>query len=185
MCEREAEIRNFDAKDYFVLTATVQGAQPPSFAMKLVEWKGNPTDKHITNKDSADKIAAWCQQQRDWDITKSDRKQQNRRPRPVYHQLGTAGRIQPIKNWLETMYATAAEIIRRRTHHLSPYRQRFAQSGSGEYGAQSHSKQFRSRILTKQTPGFAKNAANAQEAHEAIRPTNVERGPDILGSGKT
>lgn len=182
VCEREQEIRNFVSQDFFVLTATLQASDPPAFQAKLVEWKGQSTDKQIATAESAEKIRAWCESQREWLITKAERKDQKRRPKPpfitstIQQAASTRLRLGPKRcmQLLQQLFE-GGHITYHRTDStaLSPEAVAMARDH-----IEAH---FEARYLPKSPQSYESKSANAQEAHEAIRPTVAKSGPDAVG----
>jgi hypothetical protein len=82
-----------------------------------------------------------------------------------------------------------AEAVRRRgfrrrrggPHHLHAYRFGGHLAGGPAGGAEFIHRTFGPEYIPD-TPNFYKSKASAQEAHEAIRPTDVNRTPDSLAS---
>jgi DNA topoisomerase I len=182
VAEREREIGKFNAVDYFILTATVEKTgTPPPFVARLVTWKGEPLGQRLTDQAIAQKTVDWCRKQR-WQVQSCDRRDQQRHPPPPFStatvQQAASVRLglnpdQTMK-MLQSLFE-GGHITYHRTDSvaLSPEAIAAARALIGQ--------RFKPTYLPPQPVIHATKSTNAQEAHEAIRPTHPESGVDALG----
>lgn len=182
VAEREREIGKFNAVDYFILTATVEKkGTPPPFVARLVTWKGEALGQRLTDQAIAQKTVDWCRKQR-WQVQACDRRDQQRHPPPPFStatvQQAASVRLglnpdQTMK-MLQSLFE-GGHITYHRTDSvvLSPEAIAAARTLIGQ--------RFKPAYLPPQPVIHATKSANAQEAHEAIRPTHPESGVDALG----
>jgi DNA topoisomerase-1 len=177
VAERELEIRRFTAVDHFVLAATVErDGSPPPFTAKLVSWKGEPLGTRLTDAAIAERTVAWCRKQ-PWLVHACDRREVERRPPPPFTtatvqqaasvQLGlrpdvTMKLLQSLfEDGLITYHRTDSTALD--PEAVTAARQIIAAA-------------YKPAYLPKSPVVHATKSANAQEAHEAIRPTHPEEG---------
>jgi DNA topoisomerase I len=182
VAERERDIGKFNAVDYFMLIATVERTgTPPPFLARLVMWKGEPLGQRLTDQAIAEKTVAWCRKQ-GWKVLSCERRDQQRHP-PAPFMTATVQQAASVRLGLnpdQTMKLLQSlfeggHITYHRTDSvvLSPEAIAAARS--------LISSRFKPMYLPPQPVIHATKAANAQEAHEAIRPTHPESGPEALG----
>ncbi len=186
ICEREVEIRAFVPQEYWSITADLLTKKKESFQAKLVQWKGKKVNMDIKNEAEAQKTVEALQKEA-FVLTDLKKKKVKSTPSPPYttstlqqdaarrlkssnrRTMGTAqalyegvelGREGPVGliTYMRTdSTRTAPEAIKALREFIA-----------GEFG-----KDFmpaESRVFKK--------SKRAQEAHEAIRPTDVQRKPD-------
>ena len=182
VADRERDIGKFNAVDYFLLVATVEKpGTPPPFAARLVTWKGEPLAQRLTDQAIAEKTVAWCRKQ-PWQVSACDRREQQRHP-PAPFTTATVQQAASVRlglnpdqtmKLLQTLFE-GGHITYHRTDSvaLSPEAISAARTLIGS--------RFKPAYLPLQPVIHATKSANAQEAHEAIRPTHPESGPDAVG----
>jgi DNA topoisomerase I len=182
VADREREIAKFNTVGYFILAATVEKpGTPPPFVARLAIWKGEPLAQRITDQAIAERTVEWCRKQR-WQVMTCERREQFRNPPPPFSTatVQQAASVRLGLNPDQTMKLLQSlfeggHITYHRTDSvaLSPE----AISAARSVIAQ----RFKPLYLPSQPVIHATKSANAQEAHEAIRPTHAESGPDALG----
>ena len=182
VADREREIGKFNTVGYFILAATVEKpGTPPPFVARLAIWKGEPLAQRITDQAIAERTVEWCRKQR-WQVVTCERREQFRNPPPPFSTatVQQAASVRLGLNPDQTMKLLQSlfeggHITYHRTDSvaLSPE----AISAARSVIAQ----RFKPLYLPSQPVIHATKSANAQEAHEAIRPTHAESGPDALG----
>lgn len=191
ICEREAEIEKFKAREYWTIEADAE-AKGGKFAAKLVEYQ---TDKikqfSISNGDDAAAVrqALLAKSDQRLLVKKVERKQRKRNPAPPFitstlqqeavRKLGfTAQRAMRIAQQLyEGMdIGTGSEglITYMRTDSLN-----LATEAVDEIRGYIKERYGATEIPDKPHQ-YKTSSKNAQEAHEAIRPTSVQRQPSDL-----
>ncbi len=174
--ERELAIRDFDNKDYFELDAHLLGSKEPAFVATLFEWQGKKLEHRLTSKEEAEALVESCKPG-PWSIESVDRKKSNKHAPPPFT-TSTAQQAASVKlklspdqcmKALQALFE-AGHITYHRTDSvsLSPEAIKAArdiiQKNYGDAYVPAKANQHKSKV------------ANAQEAHEAIRPTHPEHG---------
>lgn len=184
--EREREIRAFVPKEYWTLHALLEAAQPPPFEAKLFKYRGE--DIEVPDEAAAQRIVreAWAA---DWRVAAVVKKEKRRNPAPpfttsklqqaAYNRLRyTAKRTMALAQRLYEGVELGEEgavalITYMRTDSVRVSADALAQAREfigAEYGAN----------YLPEKPNFYRSKKDAQEAHEAIRPTDVTRTPDAV-----
>lgn len=181
VAERELEIRRFNAVDHFVLKARLERpGVPPPFTARLVLWKGEPLGTRLTDQEIAERSVAWCRKQR-WQVHACDRREVERRAPPPFTtatvqqaasvQLGL--RPDATMKLLQSLFEDG-RITYHRTDSVA-----LAPEAIAEARALIRTS-FKPAYLPASPVIHATKSANAQEAHEAIRPTHAETGSDAV-----
>jgi len=184
VAEREKDIQKHSVVDYFVLSAKLEkpGAPPP-FAAKLVTWKAHPLGQRLRDPALAEKTVAWARTV-PWRVLSCDRRDSARNAPPPF----TTATVQQAASvrlgfnpdvtmkLLQSLFEDG-KITYHRTDStaLAPE--------SIKEARDVIAKQLPPEYLPKSPILHATKSANAQEAHEAIRPTHPDAGPDALGAG--
>ncbi|MFN8640733.1 MAG: type I DNA topoisomerase [Candidatus Binatia bacterium] len=193
VCEREREIQAFQKVEYWSITAQLAAAAPPAFPARLIrigERKLDPDAFRVENEAAAQDLVARLRAAT-WTVTRVERKERRRFPTPPFitsrlqqeasRKLGYApNRTMRIAQRLYEGVELGAEgpvglITYMRTDSVRVSDDALADARRliGErYGAP---------YLPEQ-PVFYKTKKGAQDAHEAIRPTSLERPPDAVAS---
>ena len=182
--ERENEIKKHSAVDYLILSAKLEKpGSPPPFAAKLVTWKYHPLGQRLRDPALAEKTVAWAKTVA-WRVLSCDRRDGVRNAPPPFT---TATVQQAASVRLGFNPDVAMKLLQglfedgKITYHRTD-----STALAPESAAEARAvigKQFPPEYLPPSPIVHATKAANAQEAHEAIRPTHPESGPDALGSG--
>ena len=188
--EREVEREAFRAEEYWTLDARLEAGNPPPFKARLYSYK----DQRIDNKAyklpeaEARAIIAACESA-PFTVRKIERKEVRRTPTPPFItsrlQQEAARKLyftpsrtmklaQGLYEGVELGDQGAVGLITyMRTD--SPRVSDQALAAAREYIAKRYGEQY-----LPANPNLYKSAKSAQEAHEAIRPTAVERDPDSV-----
>jgi DNA topoisomerase I len=184
--ERESEIRAFVPKEYWTIHALLEGSGPPAFEAKLAKYKGE--DLEIPNEAESQRILSEI---RDavWRVANVVQKEKRRFAPPpfttsklqqaAYNRLRfTAKRTMMLAQRLYEGVELGSEgaialitymrtdSVRVSNDALDQVREHIGSS----YGAK----------YLPEKPNFFKSKKDAQEAHEAIRPTEVMRTPESV-----
>jgi DNA topoisomerase-1 len=181
VAERELEIRKFNAVDHFVLAAKLEReGSPPPFTARLVTWKGEPLGTRLTDAQIAERSVAWCRKQA-WVVHACDRREVEKRAPPPFTtatvqqaasvQLGL--RPDATMKLLQSLFEDG-RITYHRTDSVALAPEAIAEARA-IIGAT-----FKPAYLPKTPVVHATKSANAQEAHEAIRPTHPDSGADAV-----
>ncbi|MCX5788015.1 MAG: DNA topoisomerase [Elusimicrobia bacterium] len=184
VAEREREIGKFNCVDYFILQARLEKpGTPPPFTAKLVTWKGAPLSQRLTDAAVAEKTVEWCKKQQ-WKVLSCDRRDGTRNAPPPFT-TATVQQAASVRLKLnpDATMKLLQELFEdgRITYHRTDSTALAPEAV--EAARKTIAKDFPPEYLPKAPIVHATKAVNAQEAHEAIRPTHPESGPDALGAG--
>ena len=181
--EREREIRAFTPVEYWTLHAQLAAAEPPSFEAKLAKHKGEDIEVHTQAE--ADAIVAAVEKAR-WQISEVTQKEKRRHAQPpfttsklqqaAYNRLRyTAKRTMALA---QRLYE-GVELGNEGSVALITYMRTDSVRVSSDALGQAREligTEFGANYLPEK-PNFYKSKKDAQEAHEAIRPTDASRKP--------
>jgi DNA topoisomerase-1 len=184
--EREKEVRAFIPKEYWTIHALMGASQPPSFETKLVKYKGE--DLEIPDQAESQRILA-AVDKAIWQVASVAQKEKRRFAPPPFTtsklqqagynrlrytarrtmmlaqrlyegvELGDEGSVALITYMRTDSVRVSAEAIEQVRDHIGT-----------TYGAS----------FVPEKPNFFKSKKDAQEAHEAIRPTDLTRTPESV-----
>jgi DNA topoisomerase-1 len=187
ICDRELEIEAFRAQEYWTVEAELATQAGELFAARLVELKGRKLEKFDLPNEAAAKSAADAIRARPLTVTLLETKPARRHPPPPFttstltqeasRKMGfTAKRTMQIAQRLyegvEVGGETAGLITYMRTDGVDITPEAITEIR----GAIKSS--FGANYLPDAPRVYKVKAKNAQEAHEAIRPTDASRSPD-------
>ena len=176
ICEREAEIEAFKEQEYWSIETLLHSKDGAPFTARLTHLAGNKLDKlDIGSKDEATKAAERIRQ-KNLSIQKIEKKQVRRNPSPPFitsslqmeasRKLGMSA-SQTMRNAQQLYEAGLITYMRTDGTDLS---QEAVSQARGviqkDYGA---------KYLPDAPRLYKSKAKNAQEAHEAIRPTDLSK----------
>jgi DNA topoisomerase I len=188
ICEREAEIEKFKAREYWTVDADMS-ATAGDFTAKLAHYNGDKIKQFsITDQQQAEAVRSGILAGTDGSFTviSVEKKQRKRNPAPPFitstlqqeavRKLGfTAQRTmrvaQQLYEGIDTGNGAEGLITYMRTDSLNLAREAIEELRDfiqREYGAAQ---------LPAKPHAYKTKSKNAQEAHEAIRPTSVLRTP--------
>src|ERR1700678_3084022 len=182
--ERELEIRAFVPVEYWTIHAMLDAGTPPVFEAKLHKFKGE--DLEVANQAAADAVLAAVEKAK-WEVASVTQKEKRRNPPPPFttsklQQAGynrlrfTAKRTMGIA---QKLYE-GVELGKEGSVALITYMRTDSVRVSNDALDQVRTmipERFGSNYLPEK-PNFFKSKKDAQEAHEAIRPTDVTRTPE-------
>ncbi|HEX7590412.1 MAG TPA: type I DNA topoisomerase [Candidatus Limnocylindrales bacterium] len=184
--DREREIRAFTAREYWTLKAILVAPNGDTFEADLVRIDGKKPE--IGDGETAEKHASAIRASRPV-VTEVSIKKTNRNPAPPFttsslqqeasRKLGfspkrTMSAAQRLYEGMETDDGQVGLITYMRTDSVALSSQAMAEA------AQVIGERFGPEYVTPKGRVFKTKTRNAQEAHEAIRPTSFERDPDTL-----
>ncbi|CAO3422813.1 type I DNA topoisomerase [Azospirillum doebereinerae] len=191
ICERESEIEIFKPQEYWSIGVgfTTPGGVP--FTASLTQLDGKKLDKFgLPNRDAAEAAVARIRPQ-SFAVSSVERKQSRRNPSPPFttstlqqeasRKLGfgatrTMRTAQRLYEGVDIGGETVGLITYMRTDGVS-LSQEAIESARSLIG--SH---YGERYVPGQPRVYKTAAKNAQEAHEAIRPTDLHRRPESVAS---
>ncbi|RJQ15000.1 MAG: type I DNA topoisomerase [Nitrospiraceae bacterium] len=181
--DREREIEAFKSQEYWSITATLEGKEPPQFDARLFQISGQKAD--INNEEQAKGIVEDLQG-RSFIVTGTEKKKRKRSPSPPFitstlqQDAARKFRFTAKKTMLiaQKLYE-GIELGEEGPTGLITYMRTDSVRVASE--AQHEAREF---IVKKYGTDYAppkppvyKSKKSAQEAHEAIRPTSVYRDP--------
>ena len=182
VADREREIQKFTGVDYFILRAKLaKPGTPPPFHADLVQWKGEPLGQRLIDQGVAEKTVEWCRKQ-PWVVQACDRRERTVHPPPPFT---TATVQQAASVRLKLDPAATMKLLQELFEggHITYHRtDSVALEPEGLVAARAIiAADFPAAYLPAQPVIHATKSANAQEAHEAIRPTHPDQDPRLGG----
>ncbi len=189
ICERESEIEDFKPQEYWSIEAifmTEGGAQIPS---RLTHLNGKKLDKFAIQNEAEAQAALGLINQLGWNVSAVEKKQTRRNPYPPFttstlqqeasRKLGmgatrTMRTAQGLYEGVDIGGETVGLITYMRTDGVALSAEAIA-SARNVIG-----KDFGKDYLPAEARIYKSTAKNAQEAHEAIRPSDLSRTPDSV-----
>ncbi len=184
--EREREIKAFEKKEYWTIDAHLAAPKPPAFDARFV---GKGEEKvEVPNGEEAEKIRAFVEKA-DWLVRSVDRKERRRNAAPPF----TTSKLQQDSARKLRFSVKRTMMIAQRLYEgvelgeeglvgLITYMRTDSTRVSNEALAEVRElvgKEYGPQYLPEQ-PNTFKSKKGAQEAHEAIRPTDAARHPDSI-----
>ena len=184
--EREQAIRAFVPKEYWTIHALLGAGEPPSFEAKLVKYKGQ--DIEVPDQAEAQRILADVDHAI-WQVASVTQKEKRRNAPPpfttsklqqaAYNRLRyTAKRTMSLA---QRLYE-GVELGEEGSVALITYMRTDSVRVSADALAQvrDHIGAAYGEKYLPEKPNFFKSKKDAQDAHEAIRPTDVARTPESV-----
>ncbi|MBS0357778.1 MAG: type I DNA topoisomerase [Proteobacteria bacterium] len=189
--EREIEIENFKSEEYWFVVAYCE-AQKQEFTAKLVEFENQKMSQFsITNTEQAKKVEDTLNNIAKGEllVTNVEKKQRKRNPSPPF-----------TTSTLQQEAARKLGFTTSRTMRLAQQLYEGIDIGSGSVGLITYmrtdsvnlaeeaiadirdtiQKKYGKDYLPAKPHYYKTKSKNAQEAHEAIRPTSASRTPEIV-----
>jgi DNA topoisomerase-1 len=186
ICEREAEIEVFKSREYWTVDATFGTAKRQSLKARLTHLDGRKLDKFDLDSRERAEVAKREIERRAFSVASIDRRQVRRNPPPPFitstlqqeasRKLGlgasTAMRIaQRLYEGIEMAGETVGLITYMRTDGVQLAPEAIGQT------RRLIEKRYGQNYVPQSPRVYTSKAKNAQEAHEAIRPTDLFRAP--------
>jgi DNA topoisomerase-1 len=184
--EREREVRAFVPKEYWTIHALLAAGQPPSFEAKLIKYNGQ--DIEIPDQAESQRILA-AVDHAIWQVASVAQKEKRRFAPPPFttSKLQQAGYNRLRYTAKRTMMLAqrlyeGVELGEEGTVALITYMRTDSVKVSADAIAQvrDHIGSSYGQSYLPEKPNFFKSKKDAQEAHEAVRPTDVARTPDSV-----
>ncbi len=186
ICEREAEIENFRSREYWTVEGVFRKHTGETLTAALTHLDGRKLDKFDLADEAAAHAAVREAQARAYAVDTVERKQTRRHPAPPFvtstlqqeasRKLGfSASHTMRVAQRLYEGVAIDGESV-----GLITYMRTDGVQMSNEAIAACRKlidRDFGGRYLPEKPRLYKTKAKNAQEAHEAIRPTDVRRKP--------
>ncbi|MFP4452357.1 MAG: type I DNA topoisomerase [Desulfobacterales bacterium] len=183
ICERERAIQAFEPEEYWSITASLQGENPPAFEARLARYKGKKV--LIPDEKTAMRMRGELSGS-EFIVDKINRKTVRRRPYPPFTtsklQQEAIGKLrfsakktmtvaQQLYEGIDLGGETVGLITYMRTDST-----RISADAALEAKDLINARYGKDYCLDK--PRFFSNKNRAQDAHEAIRPTSVKNTPE-------
>jgi DNA topoisomerase-1 len=186
VCEREREILAFEPREYWSITLELEGSEKPQFQAKLFKIDGDKAE--VANKAEADEILKGLEGAKPVleDIVKKERKRNPSAPfitSTLQQEASRKLNFSPKKTMMlaQRLYEGSA-MGRKGTVGLITYMRTDSVKLSDQ--ALEEVRAFIPERYGKEflpgTPNLYKSKKSAQEAHEAIRPTDVLLEPSTI-----
>ena len=190
ICDREREIEKFVAEEFWDVTATLQTREPKAFDSKLFILDEEKLEKFSLNTEAKAKDAvAKLQAQKHFTVKEIKKKEVKRNPYAPFmtstlqmdasRKLGFGAKktmmvAQNLYEGIQLGAETVGLITYMRTDGIDVAPE--AVHAAREWIEKHHGEQY----VPNSPRMFKSKNKNAQEAHEAIRPTDVRRTPEMV-----
>ena len=184
--ERELEIRAFVPKEYWTIHVMLAAGEPPAFEAKLIKFKGE--DIEVTNEAEAQRVLA-AVERASWQVASVTQKEKRRFAPPPF----TTSKLQQAGYNRLRFTAKRTMMLAQRLYEgvelgsegsvaLTTYMRTDSVKVSADALTQvrEHIGASYGEKYLPEKPNFYKSKKDAQEAHEAIRPTDVARTPESV-----
>jgi len=187
VCDREAEIERFVSEEYWNLSAILKTPRGDEFEARLVSAEGKRlTPKAIGNAEEANRLKALLDGA-SYRVESVEAKPTKRNPAPPFttstlqqaasSKLGfSASRTMQVAQKLYEGIDIGGETVGLITYMRTDGVQMAPEAINAARRAVAS--QFGERYVPEKPRLYSTKAKNAQEAHEAIRPTSFDRTPD-------
>jgi DNA topoisomerase-1 len=190
VCEREAEIEAFRAREYWTIEAQMATPAGAPFLARLTHLNGKKLDQFDLANAAAAEAARAAVEAGAFSVATIERRRVRRNPNPPFttstlqqeasRKLGFGAQqtmrvAQQLYEGIDIGGETVGLITYMRTDGVQMAREAVHAIRDHVKGA------FGATYLPAAPREYSTRAKNAQEAHEAIRPTDVDRRPEDLG----
>ncbi len=190
ICERESEIEAFKPREYWSVEAEFTTSAGDKFTARLTQLNGKRLDKFDLGSEAEARAAADAiQKHLDYAVAAVEKKQIRRNPPPPFttstiqqeasRKLGfgasrTMRTAQRLYEGVDIQGETVGLITYMRTDGVTLSNEAIASA------REMIAKQYGAQYRPDEPRIYRTQAKNAQEAHEAIRPTDMHRRPEDL-----
>ena len=189
ICEREFDIQSFIPQEYWTIESQLQKDSKEKFKARLIIWKGDKLEKLSLNNEQSAKEAIKSIENSDLEVVKNEEKKEFRNPRAPFttstlqqeasRKLSfsasrTMRAAQKLYEGLNIGSEVTGLITYMRTDSVQLSKDSITDLRkmiTNEYG---------DSYCPEKLKIYKSKVANAQEAHEAIRPTDVKRMPKTV-----
>lgn len=191
ICDRELEIEKFITQEYWDITLDLYNPRNEKISAMLTHVNGQKLDKFALNNEKAAKDVASALKAKQYRVTNVEKKQAKRNPYPPFttsslqqdasRKLGLGAErtmriAQKLYEGVDVGGDTVGLITYMRTDGVQVSMDA-VQETRGLIG-----KQFGQNYVPSSPRMYKTKAKNAQEAHEAIRPTDITRTPESVAN---
>ena len=192
ICERAAQIEVFRPQEYWTIDVTLANSEQATFAARLTHLDGRKLERFdLGDATSAEAAKQKLESAGSFVVTKVERKQTKRNPQPPFttstlqqeasRKLGFgATRTMRVAQRLYEGVELGGETVGLITYMRTDGVQVAAEALTS--ARDMIADRFGDRYLPSSPRVYKSKARNAQEAHEAIRPTDPQRRPETVAS---
>jgi DNA topoisomerase-1 len=186
ICEREEEIRNFEEEEYWTLEIVLKNEAGEELKADLYRIDNKKFD--LENKEEVDQVIADIKKE-EFEIVKVKKRKRRRNPKSPFTTSTLQQRASNKLNFTakKTMYLAqqlyeGIDIGSSGTVGLISYIRTDSTrlSNEAKNGAKDYILNKFGDSFLKSSKKKSKNNSNAQDAHEAIRPTDTQRTPEKM-----
>jgi DNA topoisomerase I len=190
ICERDEEIEQFITREYWDIKAGMTAESGTAIATRLIEYKGEKLEKFsITNEKQAGEIAESLRHKQ-YHVARLEPKEVRRYPAPPFttstlqqeaaRKCGFSAKktmqlAQKLYEGMSLGGETVGLITYMRTDGVTVSQE--AVFAARDYIGGTYGKPY----VPSSPRMYKSKSKNAQEAHEAVRPTDVTRTPEAVG----
>ncbi len=187
ICERETEIEKFRAEEYWTIEATIAAPDGSTFPARLTHWEGQKLEKFSITREAEARAIADKLVGQSFTVAAQTKKEVRRNPGPPFitssMQMESARKLgfgaQATMRLAQQLYE-GVDIGGETVGLITYMRTDGVQLSEEAIGScRSMIDQMYGQDYLPAAPRvYVSKAKNAQEAHEAIRPTDLHRHPD-------
>lgn len=191
ICEREAEIEIFKSKEYWTISGTFLTSENATFTAKLTQLQGKKLEQFDLNNEELAQQAVNLLQKESFAVQAVERKKTKRNPAPPFttstlQQDASRKLHMSAQNTMRTAQQLYEGVdVGGETVGLITYMRTDGVQMANEAitAIRQHiGDKFGDHYLPSKPRHYTSKAKNAQEAHEAIRPTNISYTPDQVAA---
>ena len=182
VCDREREIAAFVPEEYWNIFARLAGPQPPEFEAKLFKKSGDSIK--VSNEEQSNAVLAGLEGA-SWLVSSVATKERKRHAAPPFitSKLQQTARF-PVKKTMmiaQQLYEGGIDIPGL-TGGLITYMRTDSVRVADEalVAVREHIKSGFGADYLPENPNYYKSKSDAQDAHEAIRPTSLQHDPETV-----
>lgn len=189
--DREAEIERFIPQEYWSVTGLFGDQNTPPFTARLVKAQGDKIDKMTLKTQAQTEAIVASLKTQDYHVTSIETKPVKRNPAAPFitstlqQEAARKLRFSAKKTMQVAQKLYEGIAFKGETVGLITYMRTDSTNLAGEAIAMARrtiESRYGEAYLPKSPRQYTKKAKNAQEAHEAIRPTDAARAPEDLKS---
>jgi DNA topoisomerase-1 len=189
ICERETEIEMFKSEEFWTVDADIASSGNKNFPAKLVSLKGDKLDKFTLNNEALATAAKQAVEAASLSVASVVAKPVTRNPYPPFMTSSLQQEASRKLGFSATRTMQTAQKLYEgvniggETTGLITYMRTDGVDMVGEAVTECRSmisNKFGADYLPEKARVYKSKAKNAQEAHEAIRPTSFTRSPDSI-----
>ena len=183
LCEREIEIESFIPKEYWSINSFLTFEDNPTFKASLTHFDSKKLDQFdIKTSDEAEKIKKILETS-NFVVEEIDEKEVSRKPSPPF--ITSSMQMEASRKLGMSAKNTMQVAQRLYQNGLITYMRtdgvQIGEEGINEIRS-SINKIYGDEYLPSKSNEYKSKITNAQEAHEAIRPTDASMSPERIGS---